>query len=65
VGIVAYFTKDSVKLPQIAETLIGSFTAVVGVVVAFYFGSSAFIEARKKGQGSDLSGPAQNGKDTK
>ncbi|MBU1172060.1 MAG: hypothetical protein KKD44_21090, partial [Proteobacteria bacterium] len=65
VGIVAYFTKDSVKLPQITETLIGSFTTVVGVVVAFYFGSSAFIEARKKERGSDLSGPTQNGKDTK
>ena len=52
VGFVAFFEvtagSPAPKFPPIAESLISSFTAIVGVVVAFYFGSSAYIESRSK-----------------
>ena len=34
-------------LPPISSLLLTNFTAIVGVVIAFYFGSSAYIEARR------------------
>ena len=46
VGVVAFFRGEP-DVPDIAESLIGSFTATVSVVIAFYFGSSAYVEARK------------------
>lgn len=53
VGIVAYLTKGVEKLPPITESLINNFTTVVGIIIAFYFGSSAFIEAQKNRQDND------------
>lgn len=47
VGLVAYFESAAEKLPAITQTLITNFTTIVGVVVAFYFGSSAYVEAQK------------------
>ena len=44
-GVVAFFQGDW-KSPEVTTTLLGSFTATVGVVVAFFFGSSAYLEAR-------------------
>ena len=37
---------DYKELPAITQMLLTSFTTVVGVVIAFYFGSSAYIEAK-------------------
>lgn len=34
-------------LPALTQTLISNFTYMVGVVIAFYFGASAYVEARK------------------
>jgi len=36
------------ELPPISNMLLNNFTAIVGVVVAFYFGSSAYVEGRRK-----------------
>ena len=47
VGIVAFFGRGPEQLPPITQTMISSFTTIVGVVVAFYFGSSAYVEAEK------------------
>lgn len=52
VGLVAFFKVGPEKLPAISQTLVTSFTTIVGVVVAFYFGASAYIQAsteRKEG----------------
>lgn len=48
VGIVAYFINGIEKLPPITETMLTSFTTVASVVVAFYFGASAFVDSKSK-----------------
>jgi hypothetical protein len=48
VGIVAYFINGAEKLPPITETMLTSFTTVASVVVAFYFGASAFTDSKGK-----------------
>jgi hypothetical protein len=35
-------------LPPITQTLLSNFTGIVGVVIAFYFGASAYVEAHSK-----------------
>lgn len=49
VGLAAYFINDIETLPALTETMISSFTAIVAVVVAFYFGSSAYIDVKRQG----------------
>jgi protein-S-isoprenylcysteine O-methyltransferase Ste14 len=49
VGLVAYFTNSEafgILLP-ITQTLLASFTATVGAVIAFYFGTSAYVEGKR------------------
>jgi hypothetical protein len=50
VGLVAYFINGVEKLPPITETMLTSFTTVASVVVAFYFGASAFVDSKAKGK---------------
>jgi Kef-type K+ transport system membrane component KefB len=50
VSLVALLQQGAEKLPPISQTLITSFTTIVGIVIAFYFGSSAYIEASRRGQ---------------
>lgn len=45
VGIVAFFTEGPEKLPAISQTMVTNFTTIVGVVIAFYFGASAYVQA--------------------
>lgn len=52
VGAATFFDVGSGPNASITQTLVSSFTAVVGVVIAFFFGASAYIEA-KKGRISD------------
>jgi hypothetical protein len=47
VAIVAFFHRGPETLPPASQTLLASFTSVVGVIVAFYFGASAYIEGRR------------------
>jgi len=42
------FYRSTGDLPQMTETLMSSFTSITGIVIAFYFGSSAYIEVHKK-----------------
>jgi len=60
VGIVAFFKEGAEQLPVITQTLISNFTAIVGVVIAFYFGSSAYVQGKRseskpgtRGEGED------------
>lgn len=48
VGIAAFFHgwgKD--PIPPVTQTLITSFTSVVGVVIAFFFGASAYVQRHR------------------
>ena len=46
VGEVAFFGKN-VELAPVTDLMLTSFTSIVGVVVAFFFGASAYVEAQK------------------
>ncbi len=46
VGAGSFF-RGSNEMPEMAKLLLTSFTATVGVIIAFYFGSSAYVAARK------------------
>ncbi len=50
VVLFAYFQygSSSETVPLATQTLLTSFTSIVGVVVAFYFGASAYVEVSKK-----------------
>jgi FlaA1/EpsC-like NDP-sugar epimerase len=50
VGIVAFFVAGPTALPQVVLTMLTNFTTVVGVVIASYFGASAYVQGRSKDQ---------------
>lgn len=41
------------ELPLVTQSLLTSFTSIVGIVIAFYFGASAYIQANEKRIGND------------
>jgi hypothetical protein len=47
VGMGIFFVNAG-KMPEIANSLLTSFTSIVGIVVAFFFGASAYTEMRIK-----------------
>jgi hypothetical protein len=47
IATVAFFQQGD-SLPEITKTMISSFTTIVGVVIAFYFGTSAITEALRR-----------------
>ncbi|MBN7796484.1 hypothetical protein [Parahaliea mediterranea] len=49
VGVVAFFREGPDDMPIITQTMLSNFTSVVGVVIVFYFGSSAYLQSRKQG----------------
>lgn len=62
VGLAA-FIREASGLSDFTRTLLSSFTSVVGIVLAFYFGASAYVEAsqrstraRSGGEGEDAPG---------
>ena len=58
VGISAYFLEGAKELPKITETMLSSFTTVTSVVIAFYFGASAFVDAKTKAKPEADAAPA-------
>ena len=54
VGLVAFLTKGPDELLPITATMLTSFTSIVGVVVAFYFGSSAYVQVQEKKLGRKM-----------
>jgi hypothetical protein len=48
VAITAFFRNWSDKLEPLTEAMLNNFNTIVGVVVAFYFTSSVYLEAKKK-----------------
>jgi uncharacterized membrane protein (DUF485 family) len=50
VGIVAFYSgSDKAReLDPLTSTMITSFTAIVGIVVPFYFGTSAYVQVKSE-----------------
>ncbi len=48
VAVVAFFRETPEDLHPLTKTLIGNFTTIVGIVIAFYFGSSAYAQSNRK-----------------
>lgn len=46
-GMAIFFGENAGKMPPISQTLLTNFTSIVGVVIAFYFGSTAYVDAQK------------------
>lgn len=46
VGLTVFMVKGPQELLPITQQMLVSFTGIVGVVVAFYFGSSAFVHVQ-------------------
>lgn len=53
--VYCLFLTEAFKAAAFSETLLTNFTAIVGTVVAFFFGSSAYVEARTKTRKEDSS----------
>lgn len=47
VGMAAFLWTSPGELPPLAQTFITNFTSVVGIVIAFYFGSSAYLQGQE------------------
>ena len=57
VGTFAFWGDSTVaQLPPMTALLVPSFTSIVGIVIAFYFGASAYVEARGRSQGTNGKG---------
>jgi hypothetical protein len=50
VGTVSMFARE-INWPVITETMITHFTSIIGVVIAFYFGTEAYLAVYKKSSG--------------
>jgi len=55
IALQAYllFIPENTQLAKVSETLLTNFTAVVGTVIAFFFGSTAYIEGRRSDRNGD------------
>ncbi len=50
IALVAFFREAPDEIHPVTQMMINNFTTIVGIVIAFYFGSSAYIQSRKKDQ---------------
>ena len=48
-GAFMHIPATGIQQAPLAQSLVVSFTSVVGVVIAFYFGTSAYLESKKPG----------------
>lgn len=46
VGTVAFFVQG--QMPPITQAMVTSFTTIVGLVIAFYFGASAVVQVQRE-----------------
>jgi hypothetical protein len=52
VCLTIFFREWSDKLDPLPQAMISNFTTIVGVVIAFYFTSSAYVDTRRKPKGT-------------
>jgi hypothetical protein len=55
VGTVAFFVVGPREPPAITQTMVTNFTTVVGIVIAFYFGASAYVQVQREKSGNGKS----------
>jgi hypothetical protein len=48
VALVAFIKHGYEQIAPITQTMVTSFTTIVGVVVAFYFGASAYVQTKER-----------------
>lgn len=61
VGTVSMFTRVQ-DLPEITKTMVTHFTTIIGVVIAFYFGTEAYLAAQgKSDKPKDQNKPGDDG----
>lgn len=65
VGIVAFFVVGPRELPGITQTMVTNFTTVVGIVIAFYFGASAYVQAQREKKESSRANADEKSQDAK
>ena len=55
ITLLAYllFIPEDTDFAELPKTLVTNFTAVVGTVIAFFFGSTAYVEARRRDRDLD------------
>jgi hypothetical protein len=58
VSVAVFYVPWAEEFGEVSKTLLNSFTATVSVIVVFFFGSSAYVEARTKGK-QEESGTSQ------
>jgi len=47
VALVAFFRESPDEIHPVTQMMINNFTTIVGIVIAFYFGSSAYVQSKK------------------
>jgi FlaA1/EpsC-like NDP-sugar epimerase len=52
-GMSVFFGEAAGEMPPISQMLLTSFTTIVGIVLAFYFGSTAYLDAKKREKTTD------------
>lgn len=53
VATVAFFRESPDKIHPVTQAMINNFTTIVGIAVAFYFGSSAYAQSKQKDKGDN------------
>lgn len=48
IALVAFFRESPDEIHPVTQMMINNFTTIVGIVIAFYFGSSAYVQAKKR-----------------
>src|SRR5262249_47944295 len=62
VGTVAFFIVGPAQPPAITQTMVTNFTTIVGIVIVFYFGASAYVQVqREKSRNGEPRGSGQTG----
>ena len=56
---LAVFVSSPQEQRPIADSLITSFTTIMAVVIAFYFGSTAYVQTREKDDASEETKPKE------
>ncbi len=47
VALVAFFRESPDEIHPVTQMMVNNFTTIVGIVIAFYFGSSAYVQSKK------------------
>ena len=63
VGTVSMFAR-TIDWPEITQTMITHFTSIIGVVIAFYFGTEAYIAVYGKSSGESDTADSTSGQNT-